>query len=186
MMKSQHKKLVPPLFCAGLSTVLLVITNFDRMGSNRLDPRNLELATRLSSCDSYKDLAGDIRVGHTLAGNIIFDVRACKADSRKVDPLHLLMQFGDKIKDEKIDYLLIASGGNEVYRLPKSDLDELAEQYRLGARIWALDHWPERLRKPTGERVFEEWSGGVLGVLQAQLEDLGVALRTWLANAETR
>lgn len=173
MMKSHHKKLVPPLVCVGISTVLLVAVNFEATGRTRLDPRNMRLAARLSTCESYERLAGDIRVGYTITGNIVFDVRVCKADSRRVDALHLLLQFGDKIKDEKIEYLSISSGGMEVYRLPKSDLDELAKQYRLGAELWALNHWPERLRKPTGERAFEEWSGGVLAVLQAQLDDIG-------------
>lgn len=95
------------------------------------------------------------------------------------------MQFGYKIKDTGISYLSIAGAGQEVYRLPRTDLDELAREYELGSRIWAFDHWPERLRKPTGERAFDTWSGGFLGVMKEQAEDLNKALRTWLSKAVT-
>lgn len=181
-----NKKLIPPLVGTAISTMLLLAAGFEGTGRNRLDPRNFELADKLSSCDSYGAVAGDVRVGYTAAGNIVFDVRACKGDSRLIDPLHLLMQFGYKIKDTPIAYLSIASGGEEVYRLEKSDLDELARQYELGARIWAFDHWPERLKKPTGERAFESWSGGLLGVMKGQMEDLNEALRAWIGKAATK
>ncbi len=180
-----NKKLIPPLIGTAISSVLLLAAGFDATGRNRLDPRNIELANRLSSCDSHEIVGGDVRVGYTPDGNIVFDVRSCKGDSRLIDPLHLLMQFGYKIKDTRIDHLSIAAGGEEVFRLEKSDLDELAGQYELGARIWAFDHWPERLRKPTGERAYESWSGGFLGVMKAQAEDINEALRAWLEKAAT-
>jgi hypothetical protein len=180
-----NQKLIPPLIGTAVSTLLLLFFTFDGTGRNVLDPRNIDLASKLSSCDSYGVVGGDIRVGYTPSGNIVFDVRSCRGDSRLIDPLHLLMQFGYKIKDTSIAHLSIASNGEEVYRLEKSDLDELVRQYELGARIWAFDHWPERLRKPSGERAYESWSGGFLGVAKAQMEDLNGALKTWLGKAAT-
>lgn len=181
-----NKKLLPPIMGTVISTLALLAFSCEGTGRNVLDPRNIGLGSNLSACDSYEIVGGDVRVGYTPSGNIVFDVRASKGDSRLIDPLHLLMQFGHKIRDSSIAHLSIASGGEEIYRLPKSDLDELAKQYDLGARIWAFDHWPERLRKPTGERAFESWSGGFLGVAKAQMEDLNEALRTWLGKAATK
>jgi hypothetical protein len=180
-----NKKLLPPLVGTTISCVLLVVAGIEGTGRNRLDPRNIDLDGKLSSCDSYQIIGGDIRVGYTPTGNIVFDIRSCKGDSRLIDSLHLLMQFGYRIKDYSIDYLSIAGSGEEVYRLDKSDLDELSRQYELGARIWAFDHWPERLRKPNGERAFSTWSGGFLGVAKAQMEDINEALKAWLGKVKT-
>ena len=178
-----NRRLLPPLVGTGISTLLLLVVSVDGTEQFALDPRNIWLANQLSSCPSYDVVAGDVRVGYTLDGNIVFDVRCCKGNSRLIDPLHLLLQFGHKIKDVQIEYLSIAGGGEEVYRLAKSDLDELSDQYELGGRIWAFDHWPERLRRSTGGKAFNSWSGGFLGVMKAQAEDLNKALRAWLSKA---
>ncbi|WP_422927445.1 hypothetical protein [Singulisphaera sp. PoT] len=184
----QQKKLAPPLLCAWVATVLLVALNLDPTVRNPIDPRSLDLANRLSSCASYDVVAGDIRVGYSLDGNVVIDARLCKGDARLVDVLHLLLQFAVKLKGSNFEYLSIAGGGKEVYRLPREDLKELAEQYGEGAKLWAINHWAERLRKPDGERPFSTWDGGALGVLTAQLADMNKALRTWLdeANVTTK
>jgi hypothetical protein len=178
-----NNRLIAPLVGTGVSTLLLCAAGIEGTGRNGLDPRNIALASTLSSCDSRASVGGDVRVGFTLEGNIVFDVRSCKGDSRLIDPLHLLLQFGRKIRNESFSHILLAAGGTEVYRLNKSDLDELTDQYELGGRIWAFNHWPERLRKPTGERAFESWSGGLLGVMNGQIEDINMALKTWLGKA---
>lgn len=180
-----NKKLIPPLVGTAASTLLLCVVGIEGTGRLGLDPRNIALANTLATCPSREVVGGDVRVGYTLGGNIVFDVRSCEGDSRLIDPLHLLLQFGYILRDTEIDHLAIASGGEEVYRLPKPDLDELARQYELGARIWAFNHWPERLREPTGERAFGTWTGGFIGVLAGQAKDLNEALRTWLSGAAT-
>ena len=38
----------------------------------------------------------------------------------------------------------------------------------------------ETTDKPTGERAFESWSGGLLGVLKQEIDDMGTGLKTWL------
>ena len=175
-----NRKLLPPLIATGISTLLLLVVSVEGTGRLALDPRNIGFGSQLSSCPSYEAVAGDVRVGYTATGNIVFDIRSYKDECRLIDPLHLLLQFGYKIRDERIDYLSLGSRGEEKYRLPKSDLDELSKQYELGARIWAFEHWAERLRKPTGEHAFDSWSGGFLGVMKQQTEDMGTGLKTWL------
>ena len=180
-----NKRLLPPLVGTAISTLLLFVVGVEGTGRSGLDPRNIALANSLAACSSREAVGGDVRVGYTLGGNMVFDLRSCKGDSRLIDPLHLLLQFGRKIKDEGFTNLVIASAGEEVYRLEKSDLDELAGQYELGARIWAFDNWPERLRKPTGERAYGRWTGGFLGVAKGQMDDLHEALKTWVGKSAT-
>jgi hypothetical protein len=180
-----NKRLIPPLVGTGISTLLLCAVGIEGTGRFGLDPRNIALANQLSSCSSREIVGGDVRVGYTLDGNIVFDVRSCKGNCRLIDPLHLLLQFGYKVRDDRFGHLAISAGGQEVYRLAKSDVDELAREYELGGRIWAFNQWPERLRKPTGERAFGTWSGGLLGVIKGQIEDMTEAIKTWLSKVMT-
>lgn len=169
----------------GLSVMLLCLTGIEGSGRLALDPRNIGLADKLAACASREIVGGDVRVGYTLGGDIVFDVRSCKGDTRLIDPLHLMLQFGYKIRGERFRDVVISGGGEQVYRLNKSDLGELALEYELGGRIWAFNHWPERLRKPSGEKAFETWNGGLLGVMKGQMEDMNLAIKTWLGKAST-
>lgn len=180
---SMNKKLIPPLACTAAATVLLLVAATDGAGRNRIDIRNWGLHERLRSCDSFKHFSGDVQVGYTWPGNLVFDVRTLdRSETRLIDVLHLFLQFGSKIADTGASRITIAAGGREVFWIQKRDLDELSEQYRLGARLWAFNHWPERLRRPNGERAYGGWSGGALGVMSGQLEDMADALREWVAS----
>jgi len=178
---SLNKKLIPPLACTAAATVLLLAAAADGAGRNRLDIRNWGLYDRLRSCDSFEHFSGDIQVGYTWTGDLVFDVKTLdRSETRLIDILHLFLQFGSKIANTGASRVTIAAGGREVFWIQKTDLDELSEQYRLGARLRAFNHWPERLRKPSGERAYESWSGGSLGVMSGQLGDMTDALRKWV------
>jgi len=175
------KKLIPPLACTAAATVLLLAAATDGAGRNRLDIRNWGLHDRLRSCDSFERFSGDVQVGYTWTGNLVFDVKTLdRSETRLIDVLHLLLQFGGKIAHTGASRVAMAANGREVFWITMRDLDELSEQYRLGARIWAFNHWPERLWKPRGERAYESWSGGSLGVMTGQLRDVTDALRQWV------
>ena len=81
----------------------------------------------------------------------------------------------DQIRQSCASKLWAVQVSNHFQAIP-----ELSKQYELGARMWAFDHWAERLCKPTGERAFESWSGGLLGVLKQEIDDMGTWLKTWL------
>jgi hypothetical protein len=59
----------------------------------------------------------------------------------------------------------------------------LAESYANGGRPWAFNHLPESLRTMSGLRAYDQWSGGWLGVLQEQTEDLNDFLNEWLNSS---
>ena len=147
------------------------------MSSNRLQER-------LEECESYHVVAGDVQAHVADDGTtLVFDVIACRQESRAIDPLHLLLQLGARVSDITFRRVSLRSAGNEVYVLGARDFEELSSQYAQDARVWAFNNWPERLRTPDGQKHFETWTGGMIGVLAGQTKDLASALQTWLTGA---
>ena len=178
-------KLTAPLIITAIVAIIGIALTFDYTGKSAIDPRNLILHSALTECPSYGAVADDIRVGYTLDGNITFDLHKVKGDCRRIDPIHLLLQFTSKLKDYNISYLLIACQGKEKYRIAKTDVDRLARNYDNDARGWSFMHLPELLSRPDGTHPFGPWEGGWLGVLTHQMDDLSALMKELEAGLTT-
>lgn len=142
---------------------------------------NSALQSKLDACHSSE--VAKIRVWYANAftqREVVFDYQQPKSATRRIDPVHLLMQFGDEIDLYSVEKVHLANNGKIIYYIDSVDFRPLVESYSNGGRIWSFNNLPSRVRTPIGIRVFEEWTGGLLGVLKAQTEDLGVLLETWL------
>lgn len=144
--------------------------------------RNHDLQERLASCPSSDGLDVDVYYGGYLSSDeVVFDYKGVEQHSsaRLIDNAHLLLEFAGKL-DRDVRQLTLANNGTKLWYLNSSDFRELAEQYRLDARIWAFSHLPERLRHMNGLRAYDAWTGGWLGVMKEQTEDLSDMLETWV------
>jgi len=144
--------------------------------------RNHSLHETLDSCPSSDGLDVDVYYGGYLSSDeVLFDYKGVEqySSARLIDNAHLLLQFADKL-DRDVRQLTLANNGTKLWHLNSSDFRELAEQYRLDARIWAFNHLPERLRHMNGLRAYDTWTGGWLGVMKEQTEDLSDMLETWV------
>ncbi len=175
--KTMQPKLAAPLILTAIVTCIGLYFAFDSTGKFAADPRNLALHSALTSCPSYESVAGDIRVGYTVNGDITIDLRKVKGGCRRIDPIHLILQLTGKLKDYKISYLILACQGKEKYRITKSDVDRLALNYDNDARGWSFMHLPELLLRPDGTHPFGTWEGGFLGVMSHQIEDLSTFMK---------
>lgn len=184
-MKSLNKKLVPPLAGVLVSTILLAVVLADEGKRNPIDFRNHGLESKLATCDMYGYVGGDVRVGYTWGGDVIFDVRRARDDARLIDPLHLFFQFGAKIEPMDASRIWMAAAGRAIFSVEKSQYSALSREYISGGQIVAFRLWPQSLKRPSGDQAFQAWSGGILDVLNRQLEDLNKALREWLAGVAT-
>jgi hypothetical protein len=59
----------------------------------------------------------------------------------------------------------------------------LGSEFSAGQNpVFLIRTLPEKLRTPDGHPAFETWTGGLLGVLGAQLEDHAEFHRRWYLN----
>jgi hypothetical protein len=147
----------------------------------QLPLRNTPLQNRLKSCETYGVVNASAYYSHLLTTDtIVFDLKqSSSSGARRIDPVHLLMQFAAKFDFNGLDRVILARDGTPKFYVDASDLKELASSYDAGGRIWAFNHLPERSRTMSGERAYSEWTGGWLGVAQRQADDLNSFIQAW-------
>ena len=145
------------------------------------DLRNSALRDKLKSCATHGVVNADVYYGGTIGTDVVvFDLLdGGTSDARRIDPVHLFLQFARELDLTSVNRVILARNGREVFSIDASDLRPLADSYDGGGRVWAFNHLPERVRTRNGERAYSEWTGGWLGVLQKQSEDLNDFIKTW-------
>jgi DNA-directed RNA polymerase subunit RPC12/RpoP len=145
--------------------------------------RNQGLRAELKRCESYGIV--DVSVyyrGYLSTRDIVFDFQTGAAKGRRIDPVHLLMQFASRLNLAGTDNVYLARDGDERFRVASRSLDPLASSYENGGRIWAFNNLPAAVRRIDGSQAYGEWTGGWLGVMKGQVEDLGSFLEQWLGG----
>jgi Zn-finger nucleic acid-binding protein len=143
--------------------------------------RGSDLRSKLERCESHGVVIVRVCYSGVFGGDtVVFDLRdGGSAGARRIDPVHLLMQFSDKLDLYSIRRLVLARNGRHRFYIIASDLRTLADSYAGGGRMWAFNNLPSKVRRMDGTHAFEEWSGGWLGVLQKQVEDLNKFITDW-------
>ena len=143
--------------------------------------RHSDLRKKLKSCESSGIVNADVYyTGFFAEDTVVFDLKSGGSSvARRIDPVHLLMQFADKLNLYSIKRIVLAKNGKEVFYISGSDLREPANSYAGGGRIWAFNNLPERVRTMSGTQLYDEWTGGFLGVLKEQSEDVNEFIEKW-------
>jgi hypothetical protein len=143
--------------------------------------RNSELSDKLKLCETYGVVEVDVYYDGMFSSDVVvFDLKdGGSYGARRIDPVHLFLQFASKIDLYSVRRVVLSRSGRHVFYLYTSDLRRLADSYDGGGRPWAFNHLPEYCYTMSGLRAYSEWTGGWLGVLQKQTEDLNDFIKTW-------
>jgi len=155
-----------------------------RLEKQRIKARkqqNDELQAKLNSCPSKSGIFIKCYYESLFDEDIImFDFLDVNGSVRRIDPIHLLLQFGNKITSINYKVLVLANNGEKIFMITKTSLSELSYEYTYGNPIWSLMHLPESLMLPDGSQAFPTWTGGILGVTAKQTEDLIFVISKWI------
>ena len=146
--------------------------------------RNSGLCDKLKSCETCGVVEADVYYDGMFGSDVVvFDLKdGGLYSARRIDPVHLFLQFASKLDQDSVRRVILARSGRHVFFLYTSDLRRLADSYDGGGRVWAFNHLPESCHTMSGLRAYGEWSGGWLGVLQKQTEDLNDFIETWTGH----
>lgn len=111
--------------------------------------------------------------------NIVFDVRSVTGEASAAGVLGGFFNFAEGMKDRDFNYVYLASNGTLKYRIRGSYFKEIGQTLSYQNPVYLARTFPERVQTLDGRKPFETWTGGVLGVMSAQMDDLNNLSRKW-------
>lgn len=114
-------------------------------------------------------------------GVLVFSVDEASSAS-PADVSRILLQYAERLEGRKFNSVLLAQKGKPIFLLKGDYFKQLGEEYGVQNVIYTLRTMPENVYELDGSPAFSSWSGGWLGVVGQQFEDLNDFHRRWLVD----
>lgn len=109
----------------------------------------------------------------------VYDLRHVDGKKSAADVNCVLFKFAEKVKEQKYKKVILSYRGNEKFYLDGEYFKTLGNELETQNPIYLIRTLPENLHKPDGDKAFDTWTGGWLGVMSKQMEDFNNFHRQW-------
>ena len=117
---------------------------------------------------------------------VVFDLRSVDDGAASVDVMRVLLQAASALKDSTFDRVILAHAGEAKFLLEGKFFKQVGEEFGQQNVVYTLRTFPENVYKLDGKAAYGTWTGGVLGVMGKQMEDLNAFSRDWYINDMAR
>lgn len=114
-----------------------------------------------------------------LPNSIVYDIWDVAPSSSQASVLGGFLRFSENLKDRTFSKVILSFRGTPKFVLDGEDFKIIGQEFEYQNPIYTIRTLPEKLQTPQGKQAFESWSGGVLGVLNAQMEDVNEMGYQW-------
>lgn len=112
-------------------------------------------------------------------GILVFDLEEVSLNKSRADVFRVLLQYADAIQDKDFDEIHLSYNGDVRFTLSGFHFKTIGEEYDWQNAVYTMRTFPEKLKTPYGYDAFDTWTGGVLGVTSAQMEDFSEFHDEW-------
>lgn len=111
--------------------------------------------------------------------SIVLDLRSVGPESSIAGTIGGLIRFAENLSDREFDEVVLAWNGDARFIMDGKDFREIGRTASYENPAYTVRTLPEKLRRPDGSRAFSVWTGGLIGVLGAQMEDVNDFADQW-------
>lgn len=111
---------------------------------------------------------------------IVFDVRDVGEKMAMTDVLRAFFQSASVLAEKEFEAVVLARRGEARFMLQGHHFQKIGQSFESGNPVYMVRTLPERIQELDGTPAFQTWSGGMLGVLSNQLEDVSALRDRWL------
>jgi hypothetical protein len=119
---------------------------------------------------------------YILTSMLIFNLKSITSDKSKADVFRVFLQFAEQMKNNDFKQLHLAFRGKIKFLLDGKYFKNLGEEYSFQNPVYTMRTFPENLKNPDNSKPYSEWTGGLLGVSQKQIEDFNDFHDKWYFN----
>ena len=117
----------------------------------------------------------------------MFDIRDIGGGNSAASTIGGLIVFAEALSDRSFREVVLAWRGEPRFILSGDDFRQMGREASYENPVYTIRTLPEKLYLPDGRRAFSRWTGGVIGVLGAQMDDVNNFARQWyIADAVRR
>lgn len=113
---------------------------------------------------------------------IVFDVRDVESSKSAMDVSRVLLQLSEKLKENNYKNVILEFKGHPKFIIEGEFFKETGMEYGIQNPIYTLRTLPQNIYHLDGTKAFSTWTGGALGVLSKQMEDLNEFHKQWYVN----
>lgn len=113
---------------------------------------------------------------------LVYNLKFVSKDKSMLDVFRVLLQFSEKVKDEKFEFIELAYKGDTRFKIDGNYFKKLGDEYSWQNPVYSIRTFPENLLNQDGTDAYSKWTGGLLGVLGKQLEDFTDFHKKWYLN----
>lgn len=113
---------------------------------------------------------------------IVFDIREVKSDKSPMDVSRVLLQLSEALKDNNYKKVILSFKGRPKFMLEGDFLKKTGMEYGIQNPAYTLRSLPQNVYNLDGTQAFPTWTGGLIGVLGKQMEDLTEFHKQWYIN----
>lgn len=99
-----------------------------------------------------------------------------------VDIIRALFVIAEGLKHKTFNTIELAYNGKTKFILKGDYFKKLGSEYETQNPMYSLRTLPENLYLPNGEQAYGQWTGGILGVLGKQMEDVKDFVEKWISE----
>lgn len=114
---------------------------------------------------------------------IVFDLWDVGRSASQAEVLGVFLRFAEEMKNREFREIRLAYRGETKFVLDGDDFHKIGTEFSYQNPVYTVRTFPEKLRTPDGGRAFSTWSGGLLGVVGQQMEDVNELGRRWYLDS---
>ncbi|TNY27002.1 hypothetical protein [Fulvimonas soli] len=113
---------------------------------------------------------------------LVFDLRGVSGTNSEADVFRSMLQFAQAVQSRNFNKVILAYKGTPRFMLEGAYFKQLGVEFAYQNPVYTLRTLPEHVYNLDGTPAFGTWTGGLLGVVGHQMQDLNEFGRQWFIN----
>jgi hypothetical protein len=101
---------------------------------------------------------------------LVFDLTGLSGNATRMDVFRALLQYAEVMKDRHFAGVVLSARGTSKFTLDGNYFQELGREFSTQNPMYTVRTFPLHLASMDGSKPFSEYQGGILAVLQKEVE----------------